>query len=79
MANIRIELDHLRPNASYKEREYAFKRMLSKFRKAVTDSGVISNWKAKQVHETKGEKRRRKLKESIRQRQKEEREKSHGR
>ena len=79
MANIRVESDYLRPNASFKEKEYAFKKMLSKFRKAITESGVITTWKSKQVHETKGEKKRRKKKEAIRQRRKEEREKLNAR
>jgi ribosomal protein S21 len=48
-----------------------FKVMLSKFRKRVTDAGVITLWKKKQYFESKGEKRRRKRKEAQLQRRKE--------
>jgi len=51
--------------------EERFKIMLSKFRKNVSDAGVIANWKKHQFHETKGEKRRRRHKESMLQRRKE--------
>lgn len=62
--NVRVKLDNIAPNASPKVREYAFKKMLTKFRKAVMDNGVIATWKQNQTHETKGEKRRRKTKEA---------------
>ena len=63
-SNVRVKLDDVPPNASPKVRDYAFKKMLTKFRKLVMDNGVISTWKKYQTHETKGEKRRRKTKEA---------------
>lgn len=48
-----------------------FKIMLSKFRKRVSDIGVVAEWKKHQFHETKGEKRRRKKKETDLQKRKE--------
>jgi len=70
-SNVKVKLDDVPPNASPKVRDYAFKKMLTKFRKAMMDQGVISTWKKYQTHETKGEKRRRKIKESRQQHKKE--------
>jgi ribosomal protein S21 len=54
-----------------KSSEENFKIMLGKFRKRTTDSGIITLWKKKQYFESKGEKRRRKMKETALQRRKE--------
>lgn len=54
-----------------KSSEENFKIMLGKFRKRTTDSGIITLWKKKQYFESKGEKRRRKMKETALQRKKE--------
>jgi ribosomal protein S21 len=60
----------LKPEAGRNPDE-AFKIMLGKFRKKMTDAGVMTLWKSKQYYESKGERRRRKKKESISKRIKE--------
>jgi len=44
--------------------EEDFKIMLGKFRKKLTDSGILTVWKKHQYYESKGERKRRKKKES---------------
>lgn len=60
----KVYLRDLHPNASYSDREYAFKKMLSAFNKAVADAGIIHECKKREFYESPGEKRRRKKKES---------------
>jgi ribosomal protein S21 len=62
--NVRVVARELGARSSQNDRDREFKKMLSIFRKAVTDSGVITLYKQKQFFESPGEKRRRKLKES---------------
>jgi len=57
------------PHASYDEREKAFKTMLAIFKKRVSEAGIISEYKQRQSYESKGEKARRKKKESALARQ----------
>lgn len=61
--NVRV-VSRLDGRASKRDRDNEFKKMLSVFRKGVTDSGVMNLYKEKQEYESKGEKRRRKMKES---------------
>ena len=70
-ALIRVEIKDLPPNASYYDRERAFKTMLSFFKRQVNELGIISTWKEKQYYESPGEKRKRKRKEAELERQKE--------
>jgi len=57
------------PHASWDEKEKAFKTMLAIFKKRVSEAGIISEFKQRQSYESKGEKARRKKKESDRLRQ----------
>ncbi|MEI8270500.1 MAG: 30S ribosomal protein S21 [bacterium] len=60
----KVYLRDSHPNASYQDREYAFKKMVSAFHKAVADAGIIHECKKREFYESPGEKRRRKKKES---------------
>ena len=70
-ALIRVELKELPPNASYYEREKAFKTMFSIFKKQVNELGILSEYKERQYYESPSEKRKRKKKASQIERQKE--------
>jgi len=63
-ALVRVEIKDLPPNASYYERERAFKTMLSMFKRQVNELGILSEWKERQFYESPSEKRKRKNKES---------------
>lgn len=63
--NIRVESKHLPLNASKESEDRAFRNMMSSFKRKVNDCKVLEEFKLKQYHETKGEKRRRKSKESF--------------
>jgi|GEM_PF-3535816 ribosomal protein S21 len=68
MANVtrvRVELKRYNPNASREEKERAFKGMFSAFKKQCNEAGILAQWKQKQFYESKGEKRRRKAKETA--------------
>jgi ribosomal protein S21 len=69
--NVRVVSRDLGPRASESEKDREFKRMLSIFRKAVTDNGCIQLWKQKQTFESRGDKARRKRKEAVLARRKE--------
>ena len=60
----------LRPELG-RSSEESFKILLGKFRKKMTDSGIMTLWKKHQYYESKGESRRRKRKESQLKRLKE--------
>ena len=47
-----------------KEKEDIFKRSLSVFKKRVSDSGVLQEYRKREFYESPGQKRRRKKKES---------------
>lgn len=70
-ALVRVELKDLPNNASYYDRERAFRTMLSIFKRQVNELGILSQWKEKQYYESPSEKRKRKKKESEIERQKE--------
>lgn len=70
-ALVRVELKDLPPNASYYDREKAFKTMLSIFKRQVNELGILSEWKERQYYESPSEKRKRKRKEAEAERQKE--------
>jgi ribosomal protein S21 len=69
--NVRVVARELGARAGQSDRDREFKKMLSIFRKAVTDSDVITLYKQKQFFESQGEKRRRKMKESVANRRRE--------
>jgi ribosomal protein S21 len=64
VARARAELKDVPPNASYQEREIAFKKMFSAFKKQCTDAGIQHSYKQHEHYETPGERRRRKARES---------------
>ena len=70
-ALVRVELKDLPPNASFYERERAFRTMLSSFKRQVNEFGILSEYKERQYYESPGEKRKRKKKEALIERQKE--------
>lgn len=52
------------------DKERAFRGLLNAFKNQVNKSGVLSEYKKREFFESKGEKRRRKRKEAIREHQK---------
>jgi ribosomal protein S21 len=70
-ALVKVELKDLPANASFYDKERAFRTMLSIFKRQVNETGILSQWKEKQYYESPGEKRKRKRKESEVERQKE--------
>lgn len=67
-SRVRVELRHLPSNASSFDREIAFKKMFSTFKKQVADAGVLHDFKKHEFYESPGEKRKRKRKEAKNQR-----------
>jgi small subunit ribosomal protein S21 len=70
-ALVRVEAKDLSPNASYYEREKAFKTMFALFKRQVNELGILSEWKERQFYESPSVKRKRKKKEAQIERQKE--------
>lgn len=70
-ALVRVELKDLPPNASFYEREKAFRTMLSIFKRQVNELGILSEWKERQYYESPSVKRKRKRKEAELERQRE--------
>lgn len=64
---VKIYLKDLPHNASRQEKENAFKRMFSIFKKAVVDAGILQEYKRREFYESPGEKKRRKKKEQVNQ------------
>lgn len=69
--NVRVELRNNNPNADYYEKERAFKSMLTVFKRQVNESGILNLYKQYQYYESPGEKKRRKRKEAVIERQRE--------
>jgi ribosomal protein S21 len=67
----KVYLRDLPPNATWQDKEFAFKKMFSAFNKAVADAGIKHKCKQREFYESPGEKRRRKHKESAQNRLKE--------
>lgn len=62
---INIAKDEAHYNSlSQREKDDVFRKCLSIFKKGVSDSGVLQELKKREYHETPGQKRRRKKKES---------------
>jgi len=70
-ALVRVELKDLPSNASYYDKERAFKTMLSIFKRQVNELGILSEWKERQYYESPSVKKKRKRKEAAIERQKE--------
>ena len=66
----RVDLRDLPPNPSWYEREMAFKKMFTAFKKAVADAGILHDYKEREHYETPGQLRRRKRREAENQRMK---------
>ena len=64
----KVELRDLPHNASWQEKELAFKKMFTIFKKQVAEAGILQRYKQHEFYESPGEKRRRKQKESENQR-----------
>lgn len=60
----RVELRDLHPNASWQEKDLAFRKMFSIFKKQVAEAGILRLYKVHEFYESPGEKRRRKRKEA---------------
>ena len=68
MANVtRIKVEQRYPGED-------FRILHTRFKRRVNESGLLTEYKMRQYFESKGERKRRKLKESILKRKKEERE-----
>lgn len=68
---VKVYLRDVSQNASWQDKDYAFRKMFSAFKKAVADAGILNKCKMHEVYESPGEKRRRKKKESTQNRLKE--------
>lgn len=64
---VKVYQKDLHPHASSIEKEIAFKKMFSIFKKAVVDAGILQEYKKREYYESPGEKRRRKKKEQRNQ------------
>jgi ribosomal protein S21 len=64
----KVELQDMPHNASRQEREIAFKKMFSLFKKRVAEAGILQDFKKHEFYESAGDKKRRKQKESAKQR-----------
>lgn len=67
----KVYLRDISPNASWQDKDYAFGKLRSAFKKAVADAGILHELKKRESYESRGEKKRRKKKESIQNRLKE--------
>ncbi len=68
MRLVRVEMRDLHPNCSREEREVAFRRMFATFKKAVTDAGILHDYKEHEHYESDSRKRRKKKREAELQR-----------
>lgn len=64
---VKVYQKDLPANVSNQDREYAFRRMFSIFKKAVIDAGILQEYKRREFYESPGEKKRRKKKEQKNQ------------
>jgi len=68
---VKVKLRDLHRNASPEAYDRAFKGMMAAFKREVNEAGILQDLSKKKFHETRGEKKRRKKKESISNRMKE--------
>jgi ribosomal protein S21 len=64
MRLVRVEMRDLHPNCSRDERDSAFRRMFATFKKAVTDAGILHDYKEHEHFESERRKKRKKKRES---------------
>lgn len=64
----KVELRDVHPNASWQEKDIAFRKMFSTFKKRVAEANILHRYKQHEFYESPGEKRRRKQKEAEAQR-----------
>lgn len=69
-ANVRVEARPMRSDASFFEKDKAFRSMMSVFKRRVNDAGILIEYGRRQSFESRGQKIRRKEKESFMRRQK---------
>lgn len=62
ITRVKVELRGGSGKTSAYDADKQFRAMHSAFKRAVSDEGIITLYKQKQIHETKGQKRRRKMK-----------------
>ena len=60
---VKVYKKELPRKASFSDKEFAFKKMVAIFMKAVVDAGILQEYKKRESYESPGEKRRRKKKE----------------
>jgi len=75
---VKIVLQGELENLYRMDRNKGLKAMLAIFRKAVTNAGILTECKRRETYESPGEKRRRKKRESIRERIKNQQKKDMG-
>lgn len=62
ITRVKVTMRDLPPNASFQERESAFRKLHASFKKAVANAGVLHDCKKYEYYESPGQKRRRKKK-----------------
>lgn len=61
---VRVELREIYSNASLQEREIAFRKMNTAFKKACMEGGIQHSYKRHEFYESPGQKKRRKRREA---------------
>ena len=64
-ANVKVVAKHISHNPSRDERDRNFKYLFTAFKRAVAQSGVLKEFKKHENYESKGQKKRRKKRESM--------------
>lgn len=62
ITRVKVTGRDLPPNASFQDREAAFRKLFSAFKKAVANAGILHDYKKYEYYESPGQKRRRKKK-----------------
>ena len=60
VSRARVELKDLPSNSSYQDRDIAFRKLMTAFKKAVSEAGILNAYRQHEVYEKPGERRRRK-------------------
>lgn len=63
VARVHVEAKE-RHHSHYEDRDKEFRALLGRFRKAVSEAGIINTYKQHETYESKGRKRRRKKREA---------------
>ena len=64
MSVARVRVEARDRGGHWEDRDKEFRILLGKFRKAVSEAGIINTYKQKETYESKGRKRRRKKREA---------------